>query len=102
MKKTILVAGCALVLAGCAHMGQGGAQGRLAQTRLKQADLAVQKTRAEGALWLATPHELALARKAASQGRYSQAIKAANTVLTQCRLAQEQAAANAHPKPYYP
>ena len=104
MKKTILVAMCSLALGGCAGLSHsnGPSQSAIAQQRLRQADLAVKTTRAKGALWLATPHELALARKAAAQGHYAKAIKAADVVLTQCRVAQRQAASNAHAKPYYP
>lgn len=104
MKKTILTAVCALALGGCAGMSHsnGPSRSAIAQQRLKQADLAVKTTRAKGALWLATPHELALARKAAARGHYAQAIKAADIVLTQCRVAQRQAASNANAKPYYP
>jgi len=104
MKKIALVAVCALTLGGCAHMSpQGGAsQSAVAQQRLKQADMAVKTARTNGALWLTTPHELALAHKAATQGHYAQAIKTANNVITQCRVAERQAASNANAKPYYP
>lgn len=103
MKKTVLLALSALTLGGCAHMGQpAAAPSAVAQQRLKQATLAIKKTRAQGALWLGTPHELALARKADAKGNYAQAIKAANIVITQCRVAQKQAADNANAKPYYP
>ena len=104
MKKIVLVAISTLVLSGCAHMSQQNhaPQSAVAQQRLKQADLAVKKTRADGALWFATPKELALAHKAATQGHYAQAIKAANTVITQCQVADRQAASNAHAKTYYP
>lgn len=103
MKKKAFVAVCLIALSGCAPMSAHHApQSAVAQKRLRQADLAVKETRAKGALWLNTPHELAIARKADAKGRYGQAIKAANIVLTQCRVAQRQAAENAHAKPYYP
>jgi len=81
---------------------QPASQSAIAQQRLQKADLAVKQTRAQGALWLKTPHELAIAHKAASQGQYAQAIQAANIVLLQCRTAQKQAVDNAHAQPYYP
>ncbi len=103
MKKIALAAVWALALGGCAHMGGHHVpQSALAQQRLQQADRAVKQTRAQGALWLATPHLLATARKADAQGHYGQAIKAANMVILQCETAQKQAAANAHARPFYP
>ncbi|MHB8253094.1 MAG: hypothetical protein ACYDEV_05225 [Acidiferrobacter sp.] len=104
MKKIALVTICTLLLGGCAHMSpqSGASPSAVASQRLKQADLAVKQTRADGALWLATPHELALAHKAAAQGHYAKAIKAADVVITQCRVAQQQAAHNAHAQTYYP
>ncbi|HUW98638.1 MAG TPA: hypothetical protein VMV40_07325 [Acidiferrobacter sp.] len=104
MKKIALVAVCALTLGGCAHMSpQGGAvsQSAVAQQTLKQADMAVKKARADGALWLHVPHELALAHKDAAQGHNAEAIKAANEVIAKCRVAEQQAASNAHNSPYY-
>lgn len=103
MKKMALVTACVVALGGCAPMlARHASQSAVAQKRLQQADLAVKQTRAKGELWLGTPHELAIARKADAKGQYGQAIKAANLVLTQCRVAQRQAAQNAHAKPYYP
>ncbi len=103
MKKMALVTACALVLGGCAHMAAHQApQSAVAAARVKQASIAVKEARAHGALWLATPHLLAVARKADAKGQYAQAIKTANTVILQCQTAEKQAAANAHAQPYYP
>ncbi len=103
MKKMALVTACALVLGGCAHMAAHHApQSAVAAARVKQASLAVKQARAHGALWLASPHLLAAARKADAKGLYAKAIKTANMVILQCRTAEKQAAANAHAKPYYP
>ena len=103
MKKIALAAACALVLAGCAHVTTHHApQSAVAGARLKQADIAVKDARAHGALWLATPHLLAVARTADAKGHYRAAIKAANMVILQCQTAERQAVANAHAKPYYP
>lgn len=103
MKKKAFAAVCVITLSGCAHISAHHApQSAIAQQRLRQADLAVKQTRAKGALWLATPHELAIARKADAKGHYRKAIQAAHIVLTQCRVAQRQATQNAHAKPYYP
>ena len=103
MKKIALAAVYALVLAGCAHITTHHApQSAVAGARLKQADIAVKDARAHGALWLATPHLLAVARTADAKGHYGAAIKAANMVILQCQTAERQAVANAHAKPYYP
>ncbi len=103
MKKMALVTACAFALGGCAHMAAHHAQqSTVAAARVKQASLAVKQARAHGALWLATPHLLAVARKADAQGHYAQAIATANKVILQCRTAEKQAAANLHAKPYYP
>ncbi len=103
MRKTALVTACALVLGGCAHMAAHQASpSAVAAARLKQASIAVKDARAHGALWLASPHLLAAARKADAKGDYGAAIKAANMVILQCQTAEKQAAANAHAKPYYP
>ena len=103
MKKIALAATCALVLAGCAQVTTHHAPlSAVAGARLKQADIAVKDARAHGALWLATPHLLAVARTADAKGNYGMAIKTANTVILQCQTAERQAAANANAKPYYP
>ncbi|WP_298136744.1 hypothetical protein [Acidiferrobacter sp.] len=103
MKKTAFATACALVLAGCAHVTTHHASlSAMASARLNQAAIAVKDARVHGALWLATPHLLAVARTADTQGHYGAAIKAANTVILQCQTAERQAVANAHAKPYYP
>lgn len=106
MKTLVLMSACTLaLLSGCAHAPQKPAAQRrqdLAATRIQQAERAVKLTRALGALWLVTPHTLTVAVRADKNRHYAQAIRAADEVLTQCRLARNQHAANADAKPFYP
>lgn len=105
MKKLALMSVCTLaLLSGCAYTPQKPAAQpqHLAATRIQQAERAVKLTRAMGALWLPTPHALAVAIQADKSRHYARAIRAADTVLAQCHLAQRQHAANANAGPSYP
>ncbi|MHB1566023.1 MAG: hypothetical protein ACYCXG_04795 [Acidiferrobacter sp.] len=105
MKKLVLMSACTLaLLSGCAYTPQKPAAHlpHLAATRVQQAERAVKLTRAMGALWLPTPHALAVAIQADKSHHYTHAIRAANMVLAQCHLAQHQHAANADAGPFYP
>ncbi len=104
MPKRLLFAACILAaLCGCATATRPPPPLRqMAAARIHAAQQAVAHARAQHILWAPTLTLLVRARDLQAARHYRQAAHVADTVLTQCRLAAAQRAANRHAHPFYP